>query len=87
LKIDVFTQLIKDLRQNAITDDTDPNNTILQEYTSPFDTISVDDSVRALKSITRVWGDGTTYTAYDSNNQPYQAPSCGWLWGSGGRWG
>lgn len=85
MKIDTFVQLIKNLSTNAI-DDTDPSNTILQQYTTPFDTLKVDDSIRVLKSSSYVWGDGTTYTAYDSNNQPYQAPSCGWLWNAGGKW-
>lgn len=86
MKMDTFVQLIKNLRQNSI-DDTDPNNTILQEYTSPYDTLKLDDSIRFFTSQTRVWSDGRTYTAYDSNNQPWQAPSCGWVWGSGGKWG
>lgn len=87
MKIDTFIQLIKDLRQNQINDDTDPNNTTIQMFTSPYDEKTYDDAVRVLISSTCVWGDGKTYTAYDSNNQPYQAPSCGWYWGSGGQWG
>lgn len=85
MKIDAFVQLIKNLSTNSI-DDVDPNNTVLQEYTTPFDTMSFDDSVRVMKSGIFVWGDGSTYSALDSNLQSFQAPSCGWLWGAGGRW-
>lgn len=89
MKMDTFVQLIKDLRTGQQQDDTDPSNTVLQVYTSPYDTISITDSVRFLnpKANSFVWGSGETYTAYDSVGNSWQAPSCGWLWGSGGRWG
>jgi hypothetical protein len=84
--IDTFVRLIQDLRQGQLVDDTDPNNTVLNAYSSPFDQVSQSESVRSLTSQTRVWGDGKTYTAYDSSGNPFAAPSCGWLWGAGGRW-
>lgn len=88
MKLDTFIQLIKDLRTSAVADDTDPNNIVLQVYTSPYDILTMTDTVRVSKSTpaSLVWGDGTTYTAYDSNGSAYQAPSCGWVWGSGGRY-
>lgn len=89
MKMDTFVQLIKDLRTGQQQDDTDPSNTVLQVYTSPYDTISITDSARSLNSkiSSFVWGSGLTYTANDTNGDSWQAPSCGWLWGSGGIWG
>ena len=91
MKIDTFVQLIKDLRTNSINDDdTDPNNILLQTYQSPYDNVYFSESVRYFKltnGVVRVWGDGTTYTLYDSNGDPWQMASCNWLWGAGGRWG
>ncbi|MDK7481000.1 hypothetical protein OWP19_23825 [Bacillus cereus] len=43
--------------------------------------------MRVLVSQNQVWGNGETYTAKDHNNVPYQAPSCGWLWGASAKWG
>jgi hypothetical protein len=88
MKLDTFVQLIKDLRQGAISDDTDPNNVVLQVYTSPYDTLTMADSIRINQSgySSIVWGDGRTYIAYDSNGNPFEAPSCGWRWNSGGRY-
>jgi hypothetical protein len=89
MKLDSFIALIKELRTNAITDDdVDPANTLLQEYTSPYDQVSMGESIRAQRfsPTSQVWGDGTTYTAYDQQGNAYQAPSCGWYWGSGGAW-
>lgn len=88
MKFDTLVTLIKDLRTNAITDDIDPANILIPLYASPYDQMSNDESVRVFNNTTtRVWGDGTTYTAYDQAGNPYQAPSCGWVWGAGGRWG
>lgn len=86
-QLDTFIKLIQQLRINAIEDDEDPNNIVLQTYTSPFDRVTISDSVRARSSSSLVWGNGSTYTAYDSNGNPYQATSCGWYWCIGGRWG
>ncbi|MGM2624258.1 hypothetical protein ACS2QL_06190 [Bacillus cereus group sp. Bce038] len=88
MKIDSFIQLIADIRQNQLSDDTDPANIVLETYTSPFDEVSVvGESVRVLVSQNQVWGNGETYTAKDHSNVPYQAPSCGWLWGASAKWG
>jgi hypothetical protein len=88
VKLDTFVQLIKDLRRNQELDDTDPNNTILQVFSTPYDQVSVSESIKFTNKSpgSFVWGNGSTYTSYDSNNNPYQAPSCGWYWGSGGRY-
>lgn len=88
MQLDTFMQLINQLRINSISDDdTDPSNILLQKYTSPYDQMYLSDSVRTIKTNVNslVWGTGQTYTAYDSNGNTWQAPSCGWLWGSG-RW-
>lgn len=88
MKIDTFIKLVKQLHTQSIADDTDPNNIVLDKYTNPFDTVSLSDSVRARKTsnASLIWGDGKTYSATDSNGNTYDAPSCGWQWGSGGRW-
>lgn len=87
MKFDTFIQLIKDLRTGQQLDDADPNNTLLQTNTTPYDIISFSDGIRSFQSgVNLVWGNGSTYTAYDSNNQAWGAPSCNWLWGAGGRW-
>lgn len=88
MKLDSFIQLIKQLRINSMDDDTDPNNILIQKYINPYDQMYISDAVRVLitNPSSIVWGNGSTYTAYDSNNNPYQAPSCGWLWGSVARW-
>lgn len=88
MKIDTFIQLINNIRQGQLQDDTDPNNTVINQYSSPYDTVYGSESVRSLKAgiNSRVWGDGTTYTATDAEGNTWSAPSCGWLWGSGGRW-
>jgi hypothetical protein len=88
MRIDTFIKLIQDLRVNSITEEEDPNNILLQAYASPFDQVSQSDffRVRTSSVASIVWGTGATYTAYDSLGQPYQAPSCGWYWGSGGKW-
>lgn len=87
MKIDSFIALIRDLRVGQQLDDADPNNVLLQMYHTPYDIMPYDDTVKCFRSgIKLVWGDGSTYTAYDSNNQAWGAPSCGWLWGAGGRW-
>lgn len=86
MQLDSFIQLINQLRVNSINDDdTDPNNILIQKYTGPYDQVYLSDAVRTQRSdvSSLVWGNGSTYTAYDSNGNPYQAPSCGWLWGSG----
>lgn len=87
MKLDTMIQLINDLRTNAITDDVDPANVLLQTYQTPYDIITLGDSIRITNrplSTVYTWSDGTTYTAYDNNGNPYDAPSCGWTWGSGG---
>jgi hypothetical protein len=88
MKIDTFISLINNIRQGQLEDDTDPSNTVIQQYTSPYDTMTVAESVMTMKSSTSslVWGDGTTYIATDAQGNKWNAPSCGWLWGSGGRW-
>lgn len=86
MKLDTFVALIGNLRKNAQDDDVDPNNVSLSYYASPYDNMSTGESVRCVKSTTCVWGDGTTYTAYDNKNQPFQTPSCGWSWNAGGKW-
>lgn len=86
MKIDTFVQLIKDLRTNSITDDTDPNNVALDLYTNPFDQVSLSDTVFLYKGSNYIWGNGSTYTSYDSNGNPVQASSADWAWGMGGKW-
>jgi hypothetical protein len=91
MKLDSFIQMIKDLRTNIVTDDeSDTFNTILTEYASPFDQANLSDTVMTLKLNTSgfTWGNGSTYTypIKDSNGNSYQAPSCGWLWGNGGKY-
>lgn len=88
MKIDAFIQLMSNIRKGQLTDDTDPNNTVIQQYTSPYDTMTVSEAleISVKKSLSFVWGDGTTYTATDTAGNPYQAPSCGWEWSSGGRY-
>lgn len=88
MKIDAFIQLVNKIRQGQLVDDTDPTNTLIQTYTSPFDKLSNVESVRIIKSApsAKVWGDGTTYVATDMEGSSWNAPSCGWLWGSGGKW-
>lgn len=88
MKIDTFISLINDIRKGQLTDDTDPTNTVINQYTSPYDTMSNTESVRTLKSTpsSQVWGDGTTYVATDIEGNTYNAPSCGWYWGAAGRW-
>jgi hypothetical protein len=88
MKIDTFITLINSIRQGQLEDDTDPANTVIQQYTSPYDTMSNDESVKTIKTNIHslVWGDGTTYTATDAQGNTYSAPSCGWIWNSGGRW-
>lgn len=90
MQIDTFIKLIQDLRTNQIADDVDPNNVVFQKYITPYDQTKVSDSVRFFKptgSGALTWGDGSTYTATDSNGNTWQAPVCNWLWGAGGKWG
>lgn len=88
MKIDTFISLVNNIRKGQLTDDTDPNNTVINMYTSPYDTMSNDESVKVLTSklSSLVWGDGRTYTATDAEGNTFNAPSCGWLWGSGGKY-
>lgn len=88
MKIDTFIQLVNDLRKGQLEDDTDPSNTVIQMYTNPYDILSNEESVRILatKTSSIVWGDGRTYVANDIEGNKWNAPSCGWLWGSSGRW-
>lgn len=86
-KGDTFVRLIQDIQAGNLQDDTDPNNIVLQMSTTPFDEVTATESVRTLKGSTWVWGDGTTYTAYDIEGTPYQAPSCGWTWGGAALYG
>lgn len=88
MKIDTFIKLVNNIRQGQLQDDTDPANTVIQQYTSPYDTASNVESVKALnvKNSVIVWGDGTTYVVKDAEGNTWNAPSCGWFWGSGGRW-
>lgn len=88
MKIDTFIQLINNLQKGQLTDDEDPNNTVIQMYTSPYDEVGNDESIRIIKSVPSscVWGDGKTYSAVDMQGNAWNAPSCGWMWGSGGRW-
>lgn len=85
MQLDSFIKLVQQLRIDSIDDDTDPANIVIEKYTNPYDQMTLKDAVRTLQSnpSSLVWGNGATYTAYDSNGDPYQAPSCGWLWGSG----
>jgi hypothetical protein len=87
MKIDSFIQMVNNIRKGQLTNDTDPQNTTIQMYTSPYDTLTQTESVRFWNpSPTCVWGDGKTYTAYDAQGAKWSAPSCGWLYGAGGRW-
>lgn len=88
MKIDTFISLINDIRKGQLTNDTDPNNTVIQMYTSPYDAVSSSDSVRGYvwPKTACVWGDGTTYVQYDNNGDPWYAPSCGWMYNANGRW-
>lgn len=90
MKIDTFIDLIKGLRTNSIADDTDPSNIMLSIYSSPYDILTVGESVRCFMindSTARVWGNGASYTMYDHQGNPWQMSSCNWFWGAGGRWG
>jgi hypothetical protein len=88
MKIDTFIQLVSDLRKGQLETDEDPSNTVIQMYTNPFDTMYNTESVRLIQGTpsSKVWGDGTTYVATDAQGTTWNAPSCGWLWGSNGRW-
>jgi hypothetical protein len=88
MKIDSFIQLINNIRKGQIDGDDDGSNTVVQLYTNPLDTASASESVRIFKfnSAQAVWGDGKVYTAYDQQGVKFNAPSCGWLYGAGGRW-
>jgi hypothetical protein len=88
MKIDAFITLVNNIRKGQLQDDTDPSNTVIQQYTSPYDAMSNSESIRTLKTKTSslVWGDGTTYSAVDAEGVTWSAPSCGWLYGSNGRW-
>lgn len=88
MKLDQYIQEIKNLRIGQQLDDADPNNVLLQRYQNPYDIMPYSDTVKAFRSGTNlVWGNGSTYVAYDNNGQPWNAPVCNWLWGVGGRWG
>jgi hypothetical protein len=90
MKLDVMIQMINDLRIGAISDDTDPANILVESYVTPFDLLGFADSIQTSSDAgvgtTRVWSDGSTITKTDSNGDSYDAPACGWAWGSGGRW-
>lgn len=88
MKIDTFISLINNIRKGQLTDDTDPTNTVIQQYTSPYDSTSNTESVRTLMTpvSSLVWGDGRTYSTTDAEGNTYNAPSCGWTYGANGRW-
>jgi hypothetical protein len=87
MKLDSFIREINQLRIGQQTDDADPNNILLYRYTNPYDIISFSDTFRAFKTgVNMVWSDGSYYVAYDNNGVAWNAPSCNWLWGVGGRW-
>lgn len=88
MKIDTFIQLVNDLRKGQLESDDDPSNTVIQMYTNPFDTMDNSESVRLLQNTAsaKVWGDGTTFIDQDVQGTDWNSPSCGWLWGSNGRW-
>lgn len=87
--MDSFLTMINQMKKIQLTTDNDPNNTELQQFASPYDTVKGSETIRALKSnpANCVWGDGTTYPAIDAMGNPWDAPSCGWLWGLGALWG
>lgn len=90
MKIDTFVQLINTLRQNQMDDDTDPSNQLLQQYATPYDTITQGDSITVVSwstSSPKVWGTGATYSVIDTAGTSRQFPSCGWVWTSGGIYG